>query len=510
MSVAILYLNEPFQIDVVENMMKMGVPITHWIHTGKPWFLKIVENNEAFKEIHFSSMENVFRRDLLLKEHPNEVILSSDIMESYKDVQLLYLNISDRLSYFPIPVRERNYFFKKVLKYWLNFFSKYDISTIIMEAAPCGGWDNVAYEVAKRKGIQTLFTYLTSIQDRILIDDDYKYFKKVPGDYLNNSNGNEIRKLLGEDIIDTFWNKISPTKMKSNVINKEMPVDGNKNIRPNIKMNMLSPRSLIDSIRVNLRKEQPSPFALNGYYRHYYHSFIKSKEVRKRKRLFEHYNSIASSFESEEKYIYSALHFQPERSTQPEGSWFEDQLLALEILSESIPEDYQLYVKEHPRQFSTSKRFGHVQTLVYKNEQFYEDILRMRNTKLIRMDVDSDQLVKYAKVVSTITGMVGWEGLLKDKPCIIFSKSWYAPCNSCYVVSSISECKSAVHEILNHSTPEAVNLDVMKFLHYYQDKFIVTTRRKSFALQSDLPYHELVNNLATAFKKRIDAWNLSE
>ena len=53
----------------------------------------------------------------------------------------------------------------------------------------------------------------------------------------------------------------------------------------------------------------------------------------------------------DENFLLFALHFQPERSTMPEGGIFNDQILALKLLSQNIPDNFIIYVKEHPRQF---------------------------------------------------------------------------------------------------------------------------------------------------------------
>ena len=52
------------------------------------------------------------------------------------------------------------------------------------------------------------------------------------------------------------------------------------------------------------------------------------------------------------KFIYFALHYQPERSTDPQSSYYSDQLIPLSILNNLVPDDYVIYVKEHPRQLN--------------------------------------------------------------------------------------------------------------------------------------------------------------
>ena len=46
------------------------------------------------------------------------------------------------------------------------------------------------------------------------------------------------------------------------------------------------------------------------------------------------------------------LHFQPERTTLPEGYGFAQQLAAIIALDGALPEGTKLYVKEHPTTFT--------------------------------------------------------------------------------------------------------------------------------------------------------------
>ena len=57
-----------------------------------------------------------------------------------------------------------------------------------------------------------------------------------------------------------------------------------------------------------------------------------------------------SKIDLSKKYVYFPLHFEPERTTNPDGKEFQDQFIALTKLRQIIPEDIDIVVKEHPTQ----------------------------------------------------------------------------------------------------------------------------------------------------------------
>ena len=56
------------------------------------------------------------------------------------------------------------------------------------------------------------------------------------------------------------------------------------------------------------------------------------------------------------EFVYFALHFEPERTTNPDGGFFHDQFLAIIHLRKILPEDVNIFVKEHPSQFKVIDR----------------------------------------------------------------------------------------------------------------------------------------------------------
>ena len=118
-----------------------------------------------------------------------------------------------------------------------------------------------------------------------------------------------------------------------------------------------------------------------------------------------------------EKYFLFFLHYQPERSTLPEGYGFEDQFYAIKVLSKMLPEGVRLVVKEHPSMFTRGSEFK------IRSLYNYQSILNLPNVDLCKMHMDNFQLMDHALAVSTITGTVALEGYVRKKPVLLFGRT---------------------------------------------------------------------------------------
>lgn len=120
-------------------------------------------------------------------------------------------------------------------------------------------------------------------------------------------------------------------------------------------------------------------------------------------------------------YAFFALHYQPERTSCPEGGIYSDQLLALRTVVRALPEGWRLLVKEHPSQFlwQTEGELG-------RWDGYYDRIRELGPVDLVPLDVSSERLIRRAKAVATVTGTVGWEAAVRGVPTVVLAQPWYA------------------------------------------------------------------------------------
>ena len=145
------------------------------------------------------------------------------------------------------------------------------------------------------------------------------------------------------------------------------------------------------------------------FYHQYDGVFEPVKEVFRYKRSKKYYRNP----DLNAKFVYYALHFQPEASTIVCAPKYEKQLFFIDSLAKSLPADTVLYVKEHYSGLGT------------RPIQFYKELQQYPNVVLITPWADSRQLIEHSQCVATLTGTVGWEGFLLGKPVIMAGDIFY-------------------------------------------------------------------------------------
>ena len=160
--------------------------------------------------------------------------------------------------------------------------------------------------------------------------------------------------------------------------------------------------------------------------------FISRLKIRSRRRrnLKNVLKRSFDKFDIDQNYVYFPLHFEPERTTNPDGGDFHDQLVTLTKLREIVPIHINIIVKEHPSQII----FANEETLPGdvgsrgRSPLFYNLIKNIDGVKLVDMDYNSIELILKSKFVATITGSVALESSILGKPSLTFGSTWYAGC----------------------------------------------------------------------------------
>ena len=122
-------------------------------------------------------------------------------------------------------------------------------------------------------------------------------------------------------------------------------------------------------------------------------------------------------------YFYFPLHYEPERTTNPDGELYHDQFKALVLLRHFLPKNINILVKEHPSQFLMADRGSRG-----RSPLFYQLVKNIKGISIVGPDTASFDLLRNSVGVATITGSAALEAALLGKQAIIFGQAWFVGC----------------------------------------------------------------------------------
>jgi len=235
--------------------------------------------------------------------------------------------------------------------------------------------------------------------------------------------------------------------------------------------------------------------------------------IKKRQRESFIESNLIKKFNFKKPFLYLPLHQEPERSLLIAAPKFSNQIKTIREVMKNLPENYELYVKEHPTQGPSRG---------WREISFYQEIIDMPNVKLFHPNFDSKILLQNCNLVISVGGTSSFEASFFAKPSIIFADLGYSIIPSIKKLNSYDELKSGIVDSLKNSVnPNYVNnyiksLEnnsfIFKFMNFeedYQNWFYVNgntvdvllTNEKMEKFLSD--NNDKLENLSLEFIKKI-------
>jgi len=156
-----------------------------------------------------------------------------------------------------------------------------------------------------------------------------------------------------------------------------------------------------------------------------------------------------------ERFCFYPLHHDPDMATLVYAPYFRGQLDIIRNISYSLPAEMKLYVKEHPV------------SVGYRAPGFYESIKANANVRLVHPSVNTFDLLPKAEIVFTITGTVGWEAILHERPVIVFGDTFWDTFDLVRRVHDLTTLPDVVDEIVKQWKPDRALL--LKFVTAYRE-----------------------------------------
>lgn len=216
-------------------------------------------------------------------------------------------------------------------------------------------------------------------------------------------------------------------------------------------------------------------------------------------KLYKTHEECCSVPDLSKKYIIVFLHYQPERTSMPEGRYYANQWHLINTIHRALPDDYMLYVKEHPSTFTNTTNMFDPR---YRNPEFYKNISRLSNTILVDLNVNSFTLIDHCKCVATITGTVGGEALLRGKPVLVFGNATYRNHKYAFPIQNCDDVRNALEVIDNVSNEIIKKCSTSDFISF-------TMRNSITGVESDSDNNNLYSiDIRNKSIANILAWTL--
>ena len=162
--------------------------------------------------------------------------------------------------------------------------------------------------------------------------------------------------------------------------------------------------------------------------------------IKKKYRQYFINKNLIRDIENKKPFIYFSLQSEPERSTLIAAPLFTNQIKVITNIAKSLPNGYNLYVKEHPLMYIRE----------WRSISYYKQIMSLPNVILIHPSVKSDSIIKRSSLVVSINSTSALEAGFYNKPSITMSEQDFS-----YL--------SFVHQIKTlHALPDAITTSLKK------------------------------------------------
>ncbi len=469
---------DPEFTNVPLALQKSGHEILYWTHN---------DNVPPSSELKKQFPQTIFhdRRDALFGIPPEELKDEEFLPPGEDTIKKLFETESiletmkhfERFSFSPI---KKKHLYHTYIQYWYGVLEKFKPDVVIFNLWPHSSYNIVIYGLAKLLKIKTLMFEYIRIDGKLMLIDDYATGSQALKEEVARNNDKIFKISDLKPITQKYYEKH---------LQKRSDVQP-----PDIKF-LYREYAGWGIIKVKLKIALRGLFDLSIFKKFF--NYLSKKFG---SNLHKEYTKLQVKPDFSKKFLYFALHFQPECSTSPLGGVFVDQVLAIQILSASIPDDWIIYVKEHPYQWLKNG----ISYTNFRYEGYYRELAKLKNIKFVAAESDGTALIERAEAVATISGTTGWEGLMRLKPAIVFGFPWYRDCPGVFRIHSVASGKDALQKIESGSRP--TRQEITNFLYSVDQIACQGYIEYLYREQTQITPEENTTNLSTALINELEKY----
>jgi len=211
-------------------------------------------------------------------------------------------------------------------------------------------------------------------------------------------------------------------------------------------------------------------------------------------------------------FIFLPLQQEPERSLLLSAPDYKNQIETVEYVSKCLPENFLLFVKEHPTQGSGRD---------WREISQYKALQNNPKVRLIHPSVPADEIIKKSKLVISVSGTIALESAFLNTPSITIADNDYILIPSISRLNSKHELQGLIENSLEKKVePSSIGkyLDILEensfifdylefqvsyFNHFYFSGNLVDVEISESHMKEFLIKNQNLKNLAQEFKKRM-------
>ena len=149
----------------------------------------------------------------------------------------------------------------------------------------------------------------------------------------------------------------------------------------------------------------------------------------------------------------------PESSINSLEPYFIDQIRAIDLIRLNMPNNFYILVKEHPSMRGL------------RNNSFYKNLRKKAGVILVAPQVNTKKLMKKAKLISTISGTIGLESFMMDKPALLFGPTFFS--HLVYRYNSFLNFREFLKEIIFSYKPMDKNQKIIEIAKLYNISYSI-------------------------------------
>jgi len=341
---------------------------------------------------------------------PHDVVISfARFLDSnfFREIEGQLLNEFNRETHFSLlRTVDREARLRTVIHHLVGIYVDQRPEVLIASETPHGVVDLTAFYLAKWLGIPTLFFQPTStigpgLLPRTSLDEVFA----IDSSTFNKPRVETLRSAFLKNTIALFSNGARPARMEAELEKHNAAPSRTSSRRVFLQRRFVSTILLLKNLLLESEWRKQLGLLVFSTYRDVFATAV---------------GSLPSTTASGPPTAFFPLHYQPERTSLPEGgseAFQGDLVVRARAL---LPPNVRLVVKEHPSSV-TKHRVGYLG----RSTNTFELVKSLPNTEMVGPDWDINENFESLVLCFTLTGSLGVQAALKGVPVIYFGNPWW-------------------------------------------------------------------------------------